>query len=282
MSRCAILFRLVLPALLLAAGCAAEKPKTAPAPVKAAWALGPAAIAPGSTFWCGIELEMEPGWHVYWLNPGESGLPTRLTWSWPAGFRPGPPRWPLPLRFTQPGGIEGFGYEKELLLAAPIEAPGDLIPGSAVKGRVEVAWLACKEACIPGKVSLTRSFAVADAAATMVLPPSVQDSRPLAAPEDALPFQHRLEGTLGGRQTLVLTWSSPAPAGVEWFPPADPAVSIEDIETGSVSGQTRIVFQTRLLAGQQASEHPLESIVAWTGPDGRRRGALVPIHWRKA
>ena len=43
-------------------------------------------IQPGQPFWLGLHLKMEPGWHTYWKNPGDSGLPTRLTWKMPDGL----------------------------------------------------------------------------------------------------------------------------------------------------------------------------------------------------
>src|SRR5690349_10440439 len=69
-----------------------------PAPgdlVKAELVAEAASIAPGGTVWVDLHLEVEPGWHVYWQNPGDSGLPTAIDWKLPSGFSAGPIRWPV-------------------------------------------------------------------------------------------------------------------------------------------------------------------------------------------
>jgi thiol:disulfide interchange protein DsbD len=39
------------------------------------------ALRPGQTVRVGVLFRMDPGWHVYWRNAGDSGLPTRLDWN---------------------------------------------------------------------------------------------------------------------------------------------------------------------------------------------------------
>src|ERR1700722_15895266 len=68
-------------------------------------------VQAGKPFWLGVRLTIDPGWHVYWKNPGDAGLPTRVTFTLPNGFSAGPLRFPTPHRFDQPGNIVAFGYE---------------------------------------------------------------------------------------------------------------------------------------------------------------------------
>ncbi|MEO9163499.1 MAG: protein-disulfide reductase DsbD domain-containing protein, partial [Casimicrobiaceae bacterium] len=44
------------------------------------------ALVPGTTTTLALRLAIEPGWHTYWRNPGESGLPTTLAWHLPPGY----------------------------------------------------------------------------------------------------------------------------------------------------------------------------------------------------
>ena len=70
-------------------------------------------------------MEIDPGWHVYWKYPGETGLPTRVEFSTPHGFKAGELMWPIPMAFKKyEGGIE-YGYENSLLLWTNIEVPQD-------------------------------------------------------------------------------------------------------------------------------------------------------------
>src|SRR5262245_45587611 len=56
------------------------------------------AIQPGGTVWVGLHQRIRPGWHTYWSNPGDSGEPTSIEWTLPAGFQAGAIEWPHPER----------------------------------------------------------------------------------------------------------------------------------------------------------------------------------------
>src|SRR5436309_1360323 len=77
-------------------------------------------VKAGKPFTLGVLLKIKPGWHVYWKNPGDSGLPTRVTWKLPEGFTADELRFPIPTRFDPPGDIIGYGYHDELLLTATV------------------------------------------------------------------------------------------------------------------------------------------------------------------
>lgn len=112
-------------------------------------------VQPGRPVSVGIRLQMEPGWHTYWRNPGDSGLPTRVKWDLPPGFEAGEIRWPYPSRFTD-GPLVSYGYAHEVLLPVEIRVPAALDAREVrLAGRVD--WLECRDACLPGKadVSLT-------------------------------------------------------------------------------------------------------------------------------
>ena len=67
--------------------------------------LGNAEAKPGSTVMAGLHLKMDPHWHTYWRNPGESGEPTRVTWELPAGITAGDIQWPVPEKLEWVGLI---------------------------------------------------------------------------------------------------------------------------------------------------------------------------------
>src|SRR5690242_8329051 len=69
-------------------------------PVTARLVAETGSIAPGETVWLALHLEMRPGWHVYWRNPGDSGLPTEIAWKLPSGFTAGTIAWPTPEHFV--------------------------------------------------------------------------------------------------------------------------------------------------------------------------------------
>jgi len=117
------------------------------------------AIVPGRTLMVGLRFELEKGWHIYWLNPGDSGQPPRVQWTLPAGFRAGEIEWPYPKRLGTASVVD-YGYEDQVLLMAPIEPPANLRPGSSVTLAADVRWLVCREICLPEQAHLTLSLPV--------------------------------------------------------------------------------------------------------------------------
>jgi DsbC/DsbD-like thiol-disulfide interchange protein len=116
------------------------------------------AVVPGRPLTLGIRLQMQPGWHTYWRNPGDSGLPTRVRWTLPTGFEAGGLLWPRPLRFAA-GPLQSFGYEREVVLPVELKVPAT-IGGSEVRLGARVDWLECQEACLPGKAELSLALPV--------------------------------------------------------------------------------------------------------------------------
>jgi len=130
--------------------------------VKASLVAETDAVRPGQPLTAGIRLEMEPGWHTYWRNPGDSGLPTRAKWDLPAGFVAGEIRWPYPSRFTT-GPLVSYGYEHDVLLTVEIRVPAALA-ASEVRIAARVDWLECLEACLPGRADVSLTLPVRQSA----------------------------------------------------------------------------------------------------------------------
>ncbi|HKE46929.1 MAG TPA: protein-disulfide reductase DsbD domain-containing protein, partial [Rhodanobacteraceae bacterium] len=113
-----------------------------------------ASLAPGQSMQLGLLLRHEPHWHTYWINPGDSGLPTTLAWTLPPGLKAQDIAWPLPTRFDV-GGLYNFGYDGETLLPITLAVPADAKAGTSAHLAAEAKWLVCREECIPGKASLS-------------------------------------------------------------------------------------------------------------------------------
>jgi thiol:disulfide interchange protein len=112
------------------------------------------AIQPGQKFRIGVLYKIEPGWHTYWKFSGDAGLPTKIAWQVPPGFKVGDLQWPLPLREKEPGDLEVFDYTSEVLLFADIEAPATL-PAQPITIQAKTDWLVCQSLCVPGRAELS-------------------------------------------------------------------------------------------------------------------------------
>jgi thiol:disulfide interchange protein DsbD len=152
-------------ALLFAMPAArAEGPPDGPH-VKASLVAETQAIVPGQPLHLALRQEIQPGWHTYWINPGDSGLPTGIDWSLPAGFVAEPIQWPIPKRIVY-GPLASYGYEGSVLLPVTVTVPSKLDPGANVTLSGHANWLVCEQICVPEEsdVSLTLPVSAGPAA----------------------------------------------------------------------------------------------------------------------
>ncbi|MGE5176031.1 MAG: protein-disulfide reductase DsbD domain-containing protein [Hyphomicrobiales bacterium] len=144
------------------AAVAAPRATATTAPHVAASLLSESAsIRPGRPSRVGIRLVMDPGWHTYWKNPGDSGLATRVTWHLPPGFSAGPIEWPPPERIVA-NTLVSYGYTGDVVLPVRL-APPARIDADSVVISATVDWLECAEACTPGSAEVRLALPVRDA-----------------------------------------------------------------------------------------------------------------------
>jgi thiol:disulfide interchange protein DsbD len=102
---------------------------------------------PGDTVMAGVHLRMKPGWHVYWRNPGGSGMPVNITWHLPPGITNGQIEWPVPNKLPAEE-LTTYVYENEVVLLVPLKIAADAKPGP-LDLKANVSWLECKTQCVP-------------------------------------------------------------------------------------------------------------------------------------
>lgn len=115
------------------------------------------ALTPGRTAWLALHFTIRPGWHTYWLNPGDAGEKTEIAWTLPPGFAAGAIQWPAPQRLVEPGNIAVYGYTETATHLVQVTVPPDVKPGERVTIAAEARWLVCEKICLPeeGKFSLS-------------------------------------------------------------------------------------------------------------------------------
>ncbi len=132
-------------------------------------------LAAGGDNWLALRIAPEDGWHIYWRNPGDSGLATSLAWSLPPGIEAGEMQWPYPHR-SQLGDIINYGYGKETLLPVQLKVPADWAGGASLPLQVKAKWLVCKDVCIPGSADLSLSLPVTPASTPQQADPRWRDA----------------------------------------------------------------------------------------------------------
>jgi len=120
-------------------------------------------LSPGASEWIGVRFELEPGWHIYWVNPGDSGEPPKVNWNLPNGIQAGVLQFPAPERIPD-HGMTDYGYEGEVVLLSKLT----LSPGfSSNKTDIgaDLRYLVCREVCVPGKEHVSTPLEVGRLAA---------------------------------------------------------------------------------------------------------------------
>ncbi len=114
-----------------------------------------ASVQPGKEFMMAVKFVIDKGWHIYWLNPGDSGIPTEVEWNLPEGVTISQVYWPAPQIFKS-YGLVSYGYNGTLVVPVKLKA------GAQAKGAIKItaraSWLVCKEKCIPGKAEASISL----------------------------------------------------------------------------------------------------------------------------
>jgi DsbC/DsbD-like thiol-disulfide interchange protein len=107
-------------------------------------------VQPGKAFTLGIRLKIEPGWHTYWKNPGDAGLPMEATVLDAPNLSVGELRFPTPKKLSS-ADVATYGYEEEVVYLLSIKPK---TPDAAKHFKIKLSWLVCKEVCLPGETVL--------------------------------------------------------------------------------------------------------------------------------
>ena len=153
--------RLIGLAALLATSFAMAAPVVKTDHVEAQLLAEREAMQAGKASAVGLRLRMAEHWHTYWKNPGDSGLPTKIRWELPQGWKAGEIQWPYPKPLPV-GPLMNYGYEDEVLLVADITPAPGTAPGK-YSAKANAEWLVCKDICIPEKGELDLTLTVAGA-----------------------------------------------------------------------------------------------------------------------
>lgn len=104
-------------------------------------------VRPGHKFLLAAHFRIAPGYRISWKNPGDVGKETVVEFRGPEGFEIGRANFPVPERYTVPGGYVGFGYQNEMAVFAEVKAPATLSRGRVHRFDLSASWVACKKEC---------------------------------------------------------------------------------------------------------------------------------------
>ena len=190
--------------------CLAGAPGTAAAAhVQATLVADETAVAPGGVVHVALRQVIEPGWHTYWRNPGDSGQATTLAWTLPTGWSAGDIIWAPPKKLPLPPLMD-YGYEGGVLLPVSITAPKEAVVGQSVTLKARADYLVCQQVCVPEGADLAITLPVAATAA-----PDPTWAGPIKAALDAAPKPAGLTASVTPGSPLKLSITGPAVTGAD-------------------------------------------------------------------
>ncbi len=153
---------LTLLAAILAIPAAAELAPPPGAPHLAVELVAEGPARAGETLTLALHFRPEPGWHGYWLNPGDAGYGMRLAWNLPEGWKAGEPLYPVPHRLLI-AGLMNHVFEGDYAVLVPIEVPKGTLPAVFAPIEVEGDWLVCTDTvCVPESATLSLRVATGE------------------------------------------------------------------------------------------------------------------------
>jgi thiol:disulfide interchange protein len=246
-------------------------------PVEARLVSETISIRPGTPFTVALLLTMDPAWHVYWSNPGDSGLPTTMDWDLPEGFSASRISWPVPERFVTEGLVT-YGYARQVLLLTEMTPPANLAGGSfTLKGKA--GWLACRIECTPGNAALSLSLPVS--AAAPAADPRWKDAFRLTRSRlpAADPTVSVTAESDGKRITLTARGPALEKASTALFYPSTAGMIRDSLQQGAKLSAGQLVLHLERPAateGPAASVGPLDGLLVLDGA-GEPRGLTVHV-----
>jgi thiol:disulfide interchange protein len=212
---------------------------------------------PGDTVMAGIHLKMDPGWHIYWRNPGLSGTPTTNTWQLPKGVTAGEVLWPPPEKLPDPS-FTTYIYENEVVLLVPLKLAADLPPGP-LELKTKVDWQECATVCVFGKATVQATLTIGS------------ETKPSKDAELITTWQNRLpkngntvaahasweKAATGDVRPLILEWNTSAPATeADFFPDSNSSFEVQAAteKLPSDTGKIRLRAQVKKLEGDWPKE----------------------------
>jgi len=232
-------------------------------------------IQPGTPFTVALKFDIKDHWHIYWSNPGDSGLSPKVTWDLPEGFTAGDLQFPYPIFIPTPP-LATFGYEGTALFLTEITPPATL-PAGPLEIKADATSPVCKEGCLPRKGSVR-----------VTLPHPVDHAQTVSDARNQLPLPRNPSGSTSQKYEDKITLNIPASqlasseAKIRFFP-TDPYtydhVADQPLET-TPNGVTLTILRADPEEDPEALQGVLVSDTGWHGTD--RKALLIDLPFGEA
>ena len=235
---------------------------------------GVAAVVAGEPFDLAVRMKTDPGWHVYWKNSGDSGLPVSIRRDLPDGFKAGDIHWPVPERLEE-AGLTTYGYPMGVFLISEITPPASLA-GDAVTFKAQVDWLACERICVPGKADLLLNLPVGEAASPSAWSYELAQTRKQWPRPSPWPIDAFQNGQVIGLNINVPAAEQSAVTSLEFFPDRNDVIVHSAAQTLRATGRGLELSMPKAEI-QTGKVDPLLGILVVRDEQGKRRAFEVAV-----
>ncbi len=248
--------------------------------VKADLLADTTAVAPGKAFTVGLRLKMAPHWHTYWQYSGDAGLPTKIDWQLPDGYKAGPIQWPLPEKIVSPGDIINYGYDDEVMLLTEITPPAQPASGGEVTLQAKATWLVCADKCIPGQAELSLKLPTGGEALAANAEVFAKYRASLPVPAAPAQLVKKTEAKIQGNSLNFSFWTGGAiiAGDLDFFPLPPDSVEVDHpgkvSQVGSGDLFTALV-SVKVTSGIENADQ-VGGVLSIKSADGKRLGIIVP------
>ena len=229
-------------------------------------------MAPGETTWLAFSQKLQKGWHVYWKNPGDSGLALDLEWTLPEGYGAGEIVYPAPERIPV-GPLTNFGHHGEPVFLIPVTAPATARAGDAAEIGLVARWLICEEICVPEEGAFSIVLPVTPAPATNAKGADLA-ARARAATPPAFEGDARFHASATG---LVIDAAAPAASmsDVYFFPDTEGLTEPSAVQPMRVEGgRLRLSMRPGIVYEPEKIER-LGGVLSYSAADGARKSVAL-------
>ena len=123
-----------------------------------------ATVSPDGDITLALDYTPAPGWHTYWINPGDTGLPPKFKWNLPDGVTVANAQFPTP-ELLPAFGLMSYGFTGQTILLIPLHNASSLTAGDILPIRAHVDFLVCADICIPESLDVSLDLKVGPPAA---------------------------------------------------------------------------------------------------------------------
>jgi len=227
---------------------------------------GPEALTAGNPLWVGVRFSLKPRWHLYWENPGDSGIPTTFAWQLPEGFTAGPIHWPPPARIPY-AGLFNYGYGDQVTLLAPITPPQDLPAGTHTL-TLKADWLVCDDICVPETANFTFQLS------TEVAHSNALDAATLERIVNTMPQPFKGAATYAVTESVALSFAPEEEVTLDqvtnaWWYPIDDGIITNDGD--QILSAKHGVITLQAVRGAQKPKAEFKGMLALTDASGDKQ-----------